>query len=300
MSKIDKMSILGVRSFGIEDKDKQVIAFFSPLTVLVGPNGAGKTTIIECLKYATSGELPPGSKGGAFVHDPRDAHETDVRAQIKLLFTDVNGEKVSIQRSMSCTQKAKNNTFKSLEQVITRMKDGERVSLSSKCGELDREMISSLGVSKPVLNNVIFCHQEESNWPLSEGKALKDKFDSIFAATKYIKALETMRQLRLKQSVTVKECQVELRYLKENKEKAQQIRETVAKKEAQLMASKDSIQHIDGQIEPLENRLIEIDTKLGKVLRLDNDIRLLESRKKQMEQDNKELLETMEQVTQEP
>lgn len=50
----------------------------------------------------------------------------------------------------------------------------------------------------------------------------------------------------------------------------------------------------------LQNRLIEIDTKLGKVLRLDNDIRLLESRKKQMEQDNKELLETMEQVTKEP
>uniref|UniRef100_A0A8C6M1G3 Rad50/SbcC-type AAA domain-containing protein n=1 Tax=Nothobranchius furzeri TaxID=105023 RepID=A0A8C6M1G3_NOTFU len=43
MSKIDKMSILGVRSFGIEDKDKQIISFFSPLTVLVGPNGAGKT-----------------------------------------------------------------------------------------------------------------------------------------------------------------------------------------------------------------------------------------------------------------
>lgn len=43
MSKIEKMSILGVRSFGVEDKDKQVISFFSPLTVLVGPNGAGKT-----------------------------------------------------------------------------------------------------------------------------------------------------------------------------------------------------------------------------------------------------------------
>lgn len=37
------MSILGVRSFGIEDKDKQIIEFFDPLTVLVGPNGAGKT-----------------------------------------------------------------------------------------------------------------------------------------------------------------------------------------------------------------------------------------------------------------
>ncbi|KAF0038511.1 hypothetical protein F2P81_008995 [Scophthalmus maximus] len=252
MSKIDKMSILGVRSFGIEDKDKQVISFFTPLTVLVGPNGAGKTTIIECLKYATAGELPPGSKGGAFVHDPKDAHETDVRAQIRLLFSDVNGEKVTIHRSMSCTQKAKNYSFKSLEQVITRIKDGEKVSLSSKCGELDREMISALGVSKPVLNNVIFCHQEESNWPLCEGKALKDKFDSIFAATKYIKALETMRQLRLTQNHTVKECQVELRYLKQNKEKAQQIRETVATKEAQLMASKDNVEHIESQIDPLE------------------------------------------------
>ncbi|CAL9685350.1 unnamed protein product [Knipowitschia caucasica] len=298
MSKIDKMSILGVRSFGIEDKDKQVISFFSPLTVLVGPNGAGKTTIIECLKYATAGELPPGSKGGAFVHDPKDAHETDVRAQIRLLFTDVNGEKVTIHRSMSCTQKAKNYSFKSLEQVITRIKDGEKVSLSSKCGELDREMISALGVSKPVLNHVIFCHQEESNWPLSEGKALKDKFDSIFAATKYIKALDTMRQQRLKQSQTVKECQVELRYLKQNKEKAQQIRETVATKEAQLMASKDSVQNIESQIDPLENRLMDIDTKLGKVMKLDNDIKALESRKKQMEDDNRELEETMEQVFQ--
>lgn len=60
----------------------------------------------------------------------------------------------------------------------------EKTSLSSKCVVVDQEMISALGVSKPVLNNVIFCHQEESNWPLSEGKALKEKFDAIFAATK--------------------------------------------------------------------------------------------------------------------
>lgn len=63
---------------------------------------------------------------------------------------------------------------------------GERVSLSSKCAEIDREMISALGVSKAVLNHVIFCHQEESNWPLSEGKALKQKFDEIFSATRYV------------------------------------------------------------------------------------------------------------------
>uniref|UniRef100_A0A667YQ43 RAD50 double strand break repair protein n=1 Tax=Myripristis murdjan TaxID=586833 RepID=A0A667YQ43_9TELE len=227
-----------------------------------------------------------------------DAHETDVRAQIRLQFTDVNGEKVTIQRSMSCTQKAKNYSFKTLEGVIIRMKNGEKVSISSKCGELDREMISGLGVSKPVLNNVIFCHQEESNWPLCEGKALKDKFDSIFAATKYIKALETMRQLRLKQGQIVRECQVELRYLKQNKEKSQEIKDMLATKEAQLRASKDRVQQIEGQIDPLESRLIDIDEKLGKVMKLDNDIKALDSRKKQMEEDNRELEETMEQVFQ--
>lgn len=47
MSRIEKMSILGVRSFGIEDKDKQIITFFSPLTILVGPNGAGKTVSLK-------------------------------------------------------------------------------------------------------------------------------------------------------------------------------------------------------------------------------------------------------------
>lgn len=39
-------------------------------------------------------------------------------------------------------------------------------------------------------------HQEESNWPLSEYQVLKKKFDDIFAATKYTKALEVLRKLR--------------------------------------------------------------------------------------------------------
>ncbi|KAI1903031.1 hypothetical protein AGOR_G00022980 [Albula goreensis] len=298
MSKIEKMSILGVRSFGVEDKDKQVITFFSPLTVLVGPNGAGKTTIIECLKYITSGDFPPGSKGTSFVHDPKDAHETDVRAQIRLQFRDVNGEQVAVQRSMLSTQKGKKTEFKTLEGVITRIKHGEKVSLSSKCAELDREMITALGVSKAVLNHVIFCHQEESNWPLSEGRALKVKFDEIFSATRYIKVLDTLRQLRLKQTATIKSCQTELKYLKLNKEKAQEIRDLLTTKESQLASSKESVQRIEGQIEPLENRVMEIDGSLGKVMKLDNDIKALESRKKQMEEDNRDLEEKMEQVFQ--
>uniref|UniRef100_A0A6I8Q165 RAD50 homolog, double strand break repair protein n=1 Tax=Xenopus tropicalis TaxID=8364 RepID=A0A6I8Q165_XENTR len=298
MSKIEKMSIQGVRSFGIEDKNKQVIQFFTPLTLLVGPNGAGKTTIIECLKYITTGDFPPGSKGKTFVHDPKVAHETDVRAQIRLQLKDVNGELVAVQRSMICTQKGKSTEFKTLEGVITRMKHGEKVSLSTKCAEMDKEMISALGVSSAVLNNVIFCHQEDSNWPLSEGRQLKVKFDEIFSATRYIKALETLRKVRLNQAQNVREYQVEIKYLKQNKEKAREIQDNLQSKEKQLAVSKENVKSIESQLEPLKDRLADIQRNLTKVMRLDNEIKALESRKRTMEKDNQDLEEKMEKVFQ--
>ncbi|KAM9185499.1 DNA repair protein RAD50 isoform 2-T2 [Mergus octosetaceus] len=236
MARIEKMSILGVRSFGIEDKDKQIITFLNPMTILVGPNGAGKTTIIECLKYVSTGDFPPGTKGNSFVHDPKVAHETDVRAQIRLQFRDVNGELVAVQRSMVCTQKNKKTEFKTLEGVITR--------------------------------------------------------------TKYIKALETLRQVRLKQSLKVKECQTELKYLKQNKEKAQEIQDHLNNREAQLSASKENVKSIESQLDPLKCSLAAVEKNLMKVMLLDNDVKALESRRRQMDKDNQDLQQKMEKVFQ--
>ena len=49
-----------------------MIQFPKPLTLIVGRNGAGKTTIIECLKMATTGELPPSARAGqAFIMTQR-------------------------------------------------------------------------------------------------------------------------------------------------------------------------------------------------------------------------------------
>lgn len=69
--------------------------------------------------------------------------------------------------------------------------------------------------------------------------------------------LETLRQLRLKQSNAVKSCQMELKYLKQNKEKAQEIKEQLSTKEAQLAASKESVQRIENQIDPMEVRQLK-------------------------------------------
>lgn len=43
MSKVLKMSIQGIRSFGPEEQDRGVIKFYTPLTLILGPNGTGKT-----------------------------------------------------------------------------------------------------------------------------------------------------------------------------------------------------------------------------------------------------------------
>lgn len=69
MSRIDGLSVQGIRSFA--PNIRETLTLYTPLTLIVGCNGSGKTTIIEALKYATTGELPPNTKNGAFVHDPK-------------------------------------------------------------------------------------------------------------------------------------------------------------------------------------------------------------------------------------
>lgn len=60
----------------------------------------------------------------------------------------------------------------------------KRKDLSKKCADADAAVPALMGVSTALLENVIFCHQEESFWPLSDDKALKTKFDDIFSASK--------------------------------------------------------------------------------------------------------------------
>lgn len=74
----------------------------------------------------------------------------------------------------------------------------------------------------------------------------------FFFFLRYIKALETLRQVRLKQSLKVKECQTELKYLKQNKEKAQEIQDHLNNREAQLSASKENVKSIESQLDPLK------------------------------------------------
>ncbi|KAH9891681.1 hypothetical protein C8Q73DRAFT_746760 [Cubamyces lactineus] len=240
MAHLDKLAIRGIRSFG--EKECAVIEFFSPVTVIVGHNGSGKTTIIECLKYATTGDQPPNTRGGAFVHDPKMANEKEVKAQVKLRFFAANGTRMLAVRNLSVSMK-KNGalTMKTLESILAvadeRLeKVGKRGAISTKCAEMDAEIPHLLGVSKAVLENVIFCHQEDSYWPLSEPAALKKKFDDIFEATKYTKALDNIKALRKERMADLKAESERLESLAREKAHADKLKARIAEMNSLIAA----------------------------------------------------------------
>nr|GEU84341.1 DNA repair protein RAD50 [Tanacetum cinerariifolium] len=270
MSTVDKMLIKGIRSFDPENRN--VITFYKPLTLIVGANGAGKTTIIECLKLSCTGELPPNARSGqSFIHDPKVAGETETKAQIKLRFKTAAGKDVVCIRSFQLTQKASKMEYKAIESVLQTINPhtGEKVCLSYRCADMDREIPALMGVSKAILENVIFVHQDEANWPLQDSSTLKKKFDDIFSATRYTKALEVIKKLHKEQAQEIKLSQKDLEKLQLLKDAAYKLRQSITQdqEESEVLGSK---------IHGLEQNVKDVDTKL-----LQNEATIKELRKLQ-------------------
>lgn len=106
-----------------------------------------------------------------------------------------------------------------------------------------------MGVSKAILENVVFVHQEDSNWPLGEGAVLKKKFDDIFSATKYTKALEHIRKLRVEQVGEIKDAKAKCEMLRVRKDHAVKLTATRDDNEQKARALEAQIASVDENIE---------------------------------------------------
>ncbi|CAO3595455.1 unnamed protein product [Absidia cylindrospora] len=224
MSHVDKLGILGIRSFSPEEP--QYIKFLSPFTLIVGANGTGKLLLSNL------------------------AGVKEVKAQVRLKFVDVDGQRILCSRSLSLTQNKVKATLKTLDSSLQRYNPttGETYSISSRCADMDALLPVHLGVPKAILENVIFCHQEESNWPLSEPAALKKKFDDIFASTKYTKALDSIKDIRKERAQDTRMDQVKLEGLKADTAKAKRLQSDVEDMTKRCQEKQTKIEELDEHI----------------------------------------------------
>ncbi|XP_014291153.1 DNA repair protein RAD50.L isoform X2 [Halyomorpha halys] len=186
-------------------------------------------------------------------------HLPKTKAQINLKLRDVKGEVMSVLRLMTATQKQKKSEFKTLDQTINRLdRNGQWVSISHKCADVDSEMSIALGVSKAILSNVLLCHQEESNWPLDKDNEVKKRFDAIFGAEHYNKCLSHIRDLRKSLLEDMKTMKIDLHYLKEYKKEAGEKRAKMTDVELKISKHNDDIACIKVKLLPVQNRLKEL------------------------------------------
>ena len=116
-------------------------------------------------------------------------------------------------------------------------------------------MFHTIGVSKPILNYVIFCHQEDSNWPLEEGNKVKEKFDEIFSSSKYKDALKKIKEVRAGYMQKEKIDKKELEYLSSEKKEAKQKKKNLKDKENARKNMEAEIVSMDEQLKPLYEEL---------------------------------------------
>ncbi|KAL1839872.1 hypothetical protein VTJ49DRAFT_1058 [Mycothermus thermophilus] len=271
MSRVEKLSILGVRSFG--PQHPETIAFNTPLTLIVGYNGSGKTTIIECLKYATTGEMPPNSRGGAFIHDPSFAGEKDVRAQVKVSFRSTVGESYVVTRNVQLLVKKSTRSLKTLEGNLLLRNNGERHVISTRVMELDKLVPEKLGVSPAVLDTVIFCHQDESLWPMSEPAALKKRFDEIFEAMKYSKAIDNIKTLRNKKGAELQQLKEREAQDKVNKERADKVFKLMTKLDTEIQEGRTRYDELTKQMDQESAKIKEKRAEAARYQSVVNDLK---------------------------
>ena len=101
--------------------------------------------------------------------------------------------------------------YKALDQAVQMIgDDGRKVSTTYRCSDMDKVVPALIGVDSAILDAVVFVHQDEATWPLGDTTTLKKKFDDIFAATKYTKALETLRKVKLETGAKHRASKLEL------------------------------------------------------------------------------------------
>lgn len=149
--------------------------------------------------------------------------------------------------------------------IMTEDENGRREETGRRVEDVNNEMAVAMGVSKAILNNVIFCHQEDSLWPLDEGKKLKEKFDAIFGTTEYNKAIDKIIKYRKDYQARLNTCVQEKRFLEETKRDADRKNLEHDKLTEKHEKMAERLKQLDETLKPIVDELEKIDIKRSQI-----------------------------------
>ncbi|KAI8985472.1 hypothetical protein BDB01DRAFT_721458 [Pilobolus umbonatus] len=160
-------------------------------------------------------------------------------------------------RSLSVTAKGSTVTQKTLDSALLKYNSttGQNHSISTKVSEMDSEIPTQLGVPKAILDNVVFCHQEDNNWPLSEPSVLKKKFDDIFSSKDYVSAVDEINSIIKQFRTEILVGNTRLEALKMDSQKAKKIRSTLTQFNRQKGDKTKLLSNIDSEIAEVKQKM---------------------------------------------
>lgn len=254
MTELKRLEISGIRSFKANPTniDSQSIDFDGPITLITGENGTGKTTIIEALKFATMGKCTE-----EMVTDPSIWGKDGTESRVSLIFKSANQNtyKITLTPSVKKNQNTKKEkSFKKgdCEVTMTTPEGHQKVShINSK--DIENQVPNYFGVSPPIIENVIFCHQKDSCWPIDcSTRDLKEKFDQIFGAEKYNAAIKALKDTL--KNLKEKLVQVNLEVTRQNERQ-----ESYLKCEKKIFELKRNLIELENEVQEKETLFDEVD-----------------------------------------
>lgn len=157
---------------------------------------------------------------------------------------------------MEVEQKNVTQTFKQNDgELRTLNPDNTKKTVPFRNTELDKRVSEMLGVSKAVLENVIFCHQEDSSWPLMAPAAVKKNLESILDSEKHSKRKQNLVDEGKDCEKRVRALERDFYLLNAQKEEADRIRADVIAKRASLETLEQSRTDVERQIDECEARI---------------------------------------------
>lgn len=170
---------------------------------------------------------------------------------------------------MKSSEKNGKPKFETIDNSIVIEREGRNPEdLSYRGVDVNTQMCLAMGVSQAVISNVLFCHQEESSWPLDTDKKLKEKFDAIFGTTEYNKAIDKLIKYRKAYVEQAKlkdvETKLTLRLKRETEGKMMELKanETkLAKIEVQLNEFLEEVKPIEERMKKIQ----QLEWEVGKI-----------------------------------